>query len=100
MSGKQDIRATVKHQPQVIDKYRDWEKQVSDRQRERHPEIDPAFIHASFFPRDKVPEVQRSKQIIVRGDNGHKGELMAAGWTKAEAQQEWRDAQDDCESEP
>ena len=66
MSGKQDIRAVVKHSPTAIDKYRDWERQVTERQREKHPEISPDLIYASFFPYNKVPLAQRSKTILVR----------------------------------
>lgn len=58
MSNKEDVRRTVLKRPWVIDRYREWERIVS--------ENNPNGGIASFFPADTVPEAQRSKTYTNR----------------------------------
>ncbi|HEY0551343.1 MAG TPA: phosphoadenosine phosphosulfate reductase family protein, partial [Verrucomicrobiae bacterium] len=55
MSSKQDVRLTVKHQPWVIDLYREWEKSINNR-----------CGYSSFFARNAVPLIQRTKEITTK----------------------------------
>lgn len=60
MSNKQDVRITAKTRPEVITKYRGWEKEVTSGR-------DGGL--ASFFPADTVPVRQRTGEYFSKKQN-------------------------------
>lgn len=70
MSNKQDVRITVKTRPNVIQKYREWEKLVGVARARNNR--NGSHGHASFFPSTCIPKSQRNGEFF----SGKKGKTF------------------------